>query len=103
MRYLVSILIVAFSLLSCGKKYIESAAARDVELIIFPEMTLTGFSTDVQKNGEDRSSSQTIKKFSKVANRHNIAIIFGMTLNYIPKWEHLIKLFGDNYEIINIF
>ena len=33
---------------SC-KKYIESAAARDVELIIFPEMTLTGFSTDVQK------------------------------------------------------
>jgi omega-amidase len=70
---------------SC-KKYIESAAARDVELIIFPEMTLTGFSTDVQKNGEDRSSSQTIKKFSKVANRHNIAIIFGMTVRNEDKY-----------------
>ena len=34
---------------SLCEKYIEAAVAENVGLIIFPEMTLTGFSEDVKK------------------------------------------------------
>ena len=71
---------------SLCEKYIEAAVAENVELIIFPEMTLTGFSEDVKKNGEDRLSSQTIKRFSKAASKNNIAIIFGMVLRNEDKY-----------------
>ena len=60
------------------KRYIDKAYRVGVEIIIFPEMTLTGFSLNVEKNGEDRDSSNTIARFKQKAKENNIAIIFGM-------------------------
>jgi predicted amidohydrolase len=64
---------------SC-KDYIKHASSIDVDLIIFPEMTLTGFSVNTQLIGEEQKNSETIEKFSLAAEKYNIAIIFGMAV-----------------------
>ena len=64
------------NLIKC-KKFMERV--RGVDLIIFPEMTLTGF-TNNTKLAEDFEDSWTIKEFIKLARENNIAIIFGIIL-----------------------
>ena len=60
------------------KKCIDKACQNNAELIVFPEMTLTGFSLNVVKNSENRNDSNTIARFIQKAKENNIAIIFGM-------------------------
>jgi predicted amidohydrolase len=62
------------------EKYIDEAASYGVELIIFPEMTLTGFSNSIQLTAEDSEHSETVRKFSDLAIKFNIAVIFGVVL-----------------------
>jgi len=67
------------NLLLC-EGYIKSAFLQEVDLIIFPEMTLTGFSTNISETAEDRKESETIKKFIDLAKNNNIAILFGVVI-----------------------
>jgi len=67
------------NLLQC-ETYIESASNSNLKLIIFPEMTLTGFSMNIAKTAEDEDNSHTIKSFQKLAKKYNIAIVFGATI-----------------------
>ena len=59
-------------------KYIQLASSKNTDLIIFPEMTLTGFSNNIGSTAENVKSSETIKSFSILAKRFNVAIVFGM-------------------------
>lgn len=59
--------------------YIQKVSERKVDLIIFPEMTLTGFSNNINHITEEEDS-WTVKSFSKTAKENNIAIIFGATI-----------------------
>lgn len=61
--------------------YVKDAADQMVDLVVFPEMTLTGFSFDIAKNAEDEKTSQTIEKFSKLAQQYKIAILFGVVIS----------------------
>ena len=60
------------------RKYIDNASKLGADIIIFPEMTLTGFSLNIKTISEDKVDSETIGKFSRIAKTYNIAIIFGM-------------------------
>jgi predicted amidohydrolase len=62
------------------REFIAKAAAKKVDLIIFPEMTLTGFSNDIKKISEERNHSSTINSFCELAKKFNIAIIFGVVI-----------------------
>ena len=62
------------------KEYIKNAANVGVDLIVFPEMTLTGFSFNTQSISEDQKDSKTIEIFSQIAKKYNIAIVFGMVI-----------------------
>jgi predicted amidohydrolase len=62
------------------KEYIKNAANVGVDLIVFPEMTLTGFSFNTQSISEDQKDSKTIEIFSQIAKKYNIAIVFGMVV-----------------------
>lgn len=68
------------------KKYVRNAARNYVEIIVFPEMTLTGFSSNVCKISENIDDSQTIRKFCTLAKKHGIAIVFGMALEVEKKY-----------------
>lgn len=64
--------------LACCRNALAQAAKLDVELIIFPEMTLTGFSTNAAEIAEDGDSSATIMAFAELAREYQLGIIFGM-------------------------
>ncbi len=58
--------------------YLKYASKEKVDLIIFPEMTLTGFSTNIDLTAEDNDDSESIIKFQELAKLYNIAILFGI-------------------------
>ncbi|MBV6493616.1 MAG: Omega-amidase YafV [Turneriella sp.] len=60
------------------KKFIKQASDQCVELVVFPEMTLTGFSNNIDATAEDFETSQTIQEFQSLAKNHDIAINFGI-------------------------
>lgn len=60
--------------------YIEFASKNNVNLIIFPEMTLTGFSMNTSLIAEESDQSPTINFFSEQASKYSIFIIAGVVL-----------------------
>ncbi len=67
------------NLLLC-EEYIKEASSENLDLIIFPEMTLTGFSTNIILTAEDDNKSETIKKFQELSKTYNIAVLFGVVI-----------------------
>ena len=66
-------------------KYIKQASKKSVDLIIFPEMTLTGFSNNVKLLAEEKDNSSSILKFSKLSKKFKIAIVFGVVIKIKSK------------------
>lgn len=56
---------------------IKEASSNGANLLIFPEMTLTGFSMNTSLIGETTATSETIDFFKKLSTDYNIAIGFG--------------------------
>lgn len=56
----------------------QSAKAQGVELVIFPEMTLTAYSMNTVDTAEDFETSVTAELFKKLAQELQIAIVFGV-------------------------
>lgn len=65
--------------------YIKMASNNSVSLIIFPEMTLTGFSMNTQLIAEDSDQSPTISFFSEQASKYSISIIAGVVFKKLNK------------------
>ncbi len=63
-----------------AEKMISQAAAEGSELIIFPEMSLTGFSMNLDLISEHENDSETIRFFSEQARRNKIFISFGISI-----------------------
>jgi omega-amidase len=59
------------------KDYVEKASQSGAELIVFPEMTLTGFSMNIKFIREKIIQSPTVKFFSVQAKKNNISVAFG--------------------------
>ena len=69
----------ASNLIFC-EEYIKYASKEKVDLIVFPEMTLTGFSTNISLIAEDEQNSKSILQFRNLAKKYNIAIVFGLAI-----------------------
>jgi omega-amidase len=83
----------------CEKTIIDSVA-RNVEVVIFPEMTLTGFSMNISKISEEFSDSGTIDFFRKQALEHSITIIFGIVLKSSEKATNNMIVISSTGEIL---
>ena len=57
------------------------AAALEAQLIVFPEMTLTGFTMSVASVAEHPADSSTIRAFSALARELRVALAFGVVLH----------------------
>lgn len=60
-----------------AEKMICDAALQNADIIIFPEMSFTGFSMNLLKTGEKRHASDTVKKMCELSEKYDIAIGFG--------------------------
>jgi omega-amidase len=59
---------------------VYAAKAHSCELVIFPEMTLTGYSLDMDAICESENESVTLKYFGALAKNSGLAIAFGACL-----------------------
>jgi omega-amidase len=84
----------------CCEEYIDNACQNNVDLLIFPEMTLTGFSLNIEKNSEDRGDSNTITRFKKKSKESNMAIIFGMLIKDGEFFYNKSFFISDNGSVI---
>lgn len=60
-----------------GEKMIREAAQAQADVIIFPEMSFTGYSMNLEGIGEPVGQSDTVRKMSALARQYQIAIGFG--------------------------
>lgn len=59
------------------KKLLEKGKSQELDLIVFPEMTLTGFTMNTEYAGEEILFSDTLRFFKKCSLEYNMAIAFG--------------------------
>lgn len=62
------------------ESFVREAHTHGCDLVVLPEMTLTGFSMEVDINAEPESDSPTLKRFGALAGDFSISIIFGACL-----------------------
>lgn len=77
-------------------KVIEESQKYNTELIIFPEMTLTGFSMNTDKTAEDIENSESISWFKTQAKSQNLNIIFGVVLKSGMKAKNYLYFIDKN-------
>jgi len=87
---------------SC-ETYIRKASNVKSELIIFPEMTLTGFTMNIEKIGEIEKDSYTVNKFRELSIKYNIAIIFGVVIKYKTKAENRLFFLNNNGKVLETY
>ncbi|MGN0438592.1 MAG: nitrilase-related carbon-nitrogen hydrolase [Lachnospiraceae bacterium] len=59
------------------KKFLEKGKAQGLDLIVFPEMTLTGFTMNTSYAGEEILFSDTLRFFKEMSFTYSMAIAFG--------------------------
>jgi len=57
---------------------IVRAVRQGAEVVVFPEMTLTGFSMRARFTGENAKFSETVEFFSTLAKQYRVHVIFGV-------------------------
>lgn len=81
---------------------LEVAAADRADLLILPEMSLTGFSMNLTRIGEDPQDSFTVKKMSTLARRYHVGIGVGWSAvsSGETQGKNCFTLIGDRGEVL---
>jgi predicted amidohydrolase len=74
----------------------EKAKLLGAKLIIFPEMTLTGFSMNTSYSAESANKSPSVNAFSRLAKDNQIAIFAGVVLYSGAKPSNALVAFSDD-------
>jgi omega-amidase len=62
------------------RDFLKLAHTYGCQLVIFPEMTLTGYSLRLDETAEDVNQSDTMTAFSKLAKEFSLDVVFGCCL-----------------------
>jgi omega-amidase len=81
--------------------FIERASHSGAELIVFPEMTLTGFSMNIGLIRENTVHSATLDFFSYQAKMNNICIAFGVVFEKDEKATNNLVIVDNNGAILS--
>lgn len=60
--------------------FVNQAKSRGCRMVIFPEMTLTGYSLDMAAAAEQEAQSPTLVRFGELAKSTDLTILFGVCL-----------------------
>ena len=72
------------------------ASELGADLVVFPEMTLTGFTMNVARSAEDPAHSPSIDAFSEIAKRHKLWVIAGVVLSGADKAANALVAFSPD-------
>lgn len=79
---------------------IASAAKQQVDFLIFPEMSLTGFTMKTKELGESLKDSETIAFFRTHAVKYKLSICFGLPIVDSQKAENHCIILSETGELI---
>jgi len=83
-------------------QHLEECKPFGLDLVIFPEMTLTGFSMNAEEIAEIFENSNTISWFAKQAQKFKINMVFGVVLkSNLRAKNHLIFVSKDGKLLVN--
>lgn len=83
--------------LARAENFIQQAASDQAAMILFPEMSFTGFSMNTQLTGEERE--ETLEAMRKLARREGIAIGFGWVKGKSSAENHY-TIVDENGEVL---
>ena len=72
------------NLLNCRELFYK-AKSHNARVIIFPEMTLTGFSMNIGITAEEEETSPTVESFRRLSTEFGIGTIFGVVFRHNKK------------------
>lgn len=87
----------AYNIQRCAK-LTARAAACGAELVIFPEMTLTGFTMDAAQMAEPADASSSVEALRALAGSHCIGLIAGIALRAGDKAVNTLVAFSSQGE-----
>lgn len=65
-----------------ARKLMEQAVKQGVDLLVFPEMTLTGFTMNTALAGEEMLFSPTLRFFKETSRQYHMAMAFGFVEDF---------------------
>jgi predicted amidohydrolase len=82
------------------EKHLQSIVHSDCNWVVFPEMTLTGFTMNIKNCAEDFSNSPSIRFFQEQAIQNKIYLSFGVILKCKDKASNNLITISPQGEII---
>lgn len=82
------------------KKMAGGASRLGADMLIFPEMTLTGFTLDTDSVAEELAASESVKSFSDIASGQQLGVIAGMVLGINERFQNCALAFGRSGEVL---
>lgn len=76
-------------------KLMEQAAKQDVELLVFPEMTLTGFTMNTDLAGEEMLFSPTLRFFKEASRKYHMAVAFGYVEDFGEEYYNKLMIVSE--------
>ena len=64
------------------RKLAQKASEKNVDMLVFPEMTLTGFTMNTELAGEEMLFSETLKFFKDMSRDYDMAVVFGFVEDF---------------------
>ena len=81
-------------------KFLQEAKEKQADFVVFPEMSMTGFSMHPEKIGEDRENSETLSYFQKQAKEFGLYIGIGYVEYRLPKSYNSFAVISPQGEIL---
>ncbi len=86
--------------LIAAEDYISKCADKGAQLVLFPEMSMTGFSLSPEKVCEEDGSNETVGTMSGYAARYGVSIGFGYVLKKENKYSNHYVIVNDSGDVI---
>ncbi len=80
------------------ERLMEKAAKEGAEIIVFPEMTLTGFTMRPELFGEEQD--ETFQYFSQLSKGFGLGVVYGTIEKYQEKYYNTLEMIADGKKIM---
>lgn len=77
------------------RKLVAQASGQKVDLLVFPEMTLTGFTMNTALAGEEMLFSPTLRFFKDLSKKYSMAMAFGYVEDFGGEYYNKLMVVSD--------
>ena len=88
-------------IMKTATRLMEGAAKQGVELLVFPEMTLTGFTMNTVLAGEEMLFSPTLRFFKEASRQYHMAMAFGYVEDFGTEYYNKLMLVSEGRVLLD--